>query len=118
MGMRRLVSLSSSHQRSMQLHAHLWQLLPSLALLLLLACQCSEGQALPQFSSEWHGWKLEHRKEYKTEREEMYRHVVWQSNKKFIETHNLYNASFGYTLAMNEMGDLVGIQDRHDKLEY
>ena len=35
------------------------------------------------------------------------RHVIWQANQQYIDTHNRYNASFGYTLAMNRLGDLV-----------
>ena len=94
-------SFSSPHQ-ALTGHTHL------LLSLLLLTCQVSQSAALPhQLSAEWHGWKLQHGKGYSSEREEVYRHVVWQSNKKFIEAHNLYNKTFGYTLAMNEMGDLV-----------
>ena len=33
------------------------------------------------------------------------RHVIWQANQQYIDTHNRYNASFGYTLAMNRLGD-------------
>ena len=93
----------SSHQ-SLRSHTNL---LLSL-ILLLLTCQFSQSVSLPhQLPAEWHGWKLEHGKGYSSEREEVYRHVVWQGNKKFIEAHNMYNKTFGYTLAMNEMGDLV-----------
>ena len=58
-------------------------------------------------SAEWHAWKSVHSKIYRSPREELERHVLWQSNKKFIEAHNIYNETFGYTLAMNEFGDLV-----------
>ncbi len=101
----KLSSTSSSPHQFLCCYAHLKQLLLSL-LLLLLTCEFSESQTL-QLSEEWHGWKVEHGKEYVSEREEVYRHVIWKSNKRFIEAHNLYNETFGYTLAMNEMGDLV-----------
>lgn len=52
-------------------------------------------------------WKSQHRKSYVSEREELFRHAVWQSNKKFIDAHNRFNQTFGFTLAMNELGDLV-----------
>lgn len=58
-------------------------------------------------SAEWHAWKSVHGKIYGTQREELERHVVWQANKKFIDTHNAFNATFGYTLGMNKFGDLV-----------
>ena len=39
------------------------------------------------------------------------RHSVWESNKKYIDTHNDDAADqLGYTLAMNEFGDLVGFR--------
>lgn len=65
------------------------------------------GRSLPQLSAEWHQWKADHGKGYVSEREELYRHVVWQSNKKLVDAHNQFNETFGYTLAMNGMGDLV-----------
>ena len=60
-----------------------------------------------QLPAEWHLWKSQHRKSYVSEREELFRHAVWQSNKKFIDAHNRFNQTFGFTLAMNELGDLV-----------
>ena len=64
----------------------------------------TESLGLPR---EWHSWKSEHGKSYLTQKEELERHVVWQANKKFIETHNVFNETFGYTLGMNEFGDMV-----------
>lgn len=69
----------------------------------------SRALTLPQLSQDWHLWKTEHGKGYGSVKEELYRHVVWQSNLRFIEAHNAFNKTFGYTLAMNEMGDLVRI---------
>ncbi len=60
---------------------------------------------------EWHHWKVAHGKGYSSKREELYRNVVWQSNKKFIDAHNAMNETFGYTLAMNIFGDMVRIGD-------
>lgn len=61
----------------------------------------------PALSAEWHTWKSIHGKSYQSHREELNRHSVWQANKKFIEAHNAKNKTLGYTLAMNELGDLV-----------
>ena len=77
------------------------------AAMLLTQFPGTEGRTLPQLSSDWHLWKSTHGKDYSSFREELYRHVIWQSNKRFIEAHNTFNYTFGYTLAMNQMGDLV-----------
>ena len=60
-------------------------------------------------SAEWHAWKSTHGKSYQSHREELSRHSVWQENKKFIDAHNAMNETLGYTLAMNEFGDLVSM---------
>ena len=49
----------------------------------------------------------EHKKQYGTIELELHRHTIWQSNKKFIDEHNEHADVFGYTVAMNEFGDLV-----------
>ena len=36
----------------------------------------------------------------------MRRNTIWQSNKKYIETHNANSDKFGYSLGMNGFGDL------------
>ena len=55
---------------------------------------------------EWQLWKSQHGKSYAHRAEELERHLIWASNRKYIEEHNT-NAIFGYTLAMNHFGDLV-----------
>ena len=62
-----------------------------------------------EFAAEWHTWKGDYGKSYLSELEELERHTVWLSNKKYIEEHNSRADAFGYTLAMNHLGDLVGI---------
>nr|CAH04632.1 cathepsin L [Suberites domuncula] len=62
------------------------------------------------FPEEWVAWKQEHSKEYTEELEELRRHTIWQSNKKFIDSHNSVSDKFGYTLEMNEFGDLSGVE--------
>lgn len=64
---------------------------------------------MPQYEyvEEWSLWKGQHQKSYASELEELDRHLVWLSNKKFIELHNANSHIFGYNLAMNHFGDLV-----------
>nr|CAQ03433.1 silcatein 2 [Spongilla lacustris]CAQ54052.1 silicatein alpha 4 [Spongilla lacustris] len=59
-----------------------------------------------EFVEEWHLWKGQHQKSYTSELEELERHAIWSSNKKYIEEHNARSDLFGYTLAMNSLGDL------------
>lgn len=58
---------------------------------------------------EWHAWKGIHNKKYENDHEELSRHVIWLSNQKYIDEHNKYADTFGYTLGMNRYGDLVRI---------
>ena len=73
----------------------------------IIILQCSLLEAKIELPAEWHMWKSSHGKEYASESEEIERHIVWQSNKRYIQTHNLFNDTFGFTLEMNEFGDLV-----------
>ena len=56
---------------------------------------------------EWHQWKAKHGKTYENDHDELKRHIVWQANQKYIDEHNKYADTFGYTLEMNKFGDLV-----------
>ena len=60
-----------------------------------------------EFLEEWNLWKGQHGKSYGCQQEELEKHIVWLSNKKYIEQHNANAHIFGYTLAMNQFGDLV-----------
>lgn len=60
-------------------------------------------------TAEWNLWKVEHGKEYSSEDEELERHAVWLSNMKYIQQHNANSDIHGFTLAMNEFGDMVRI---------
>lgn len=60
-----------------------------------------------EFLDEWRLWKTHHEKSYGTDMEELERHLVWLSNRKYIEAHNTNADVFGYTLAMNSLGDMV-----------
>jgi len=76
-------------------------------LVLLSVAALAAAAARFEFLEEWQMWKQQHRKEYQSEREELERHLVWLSNKKYIEQHNANSDIFGFTLAMNHFGDLV-----------
>lgn len=71
---------------------------------LLLAVVSLARVELP---AEWHVWKSRHGKSYESDNEELRRNVVWQSNQKYIDEHNKHSDVFGFTLGMNEYGDLV-----------
>ena len=60
-----------------------------------------------QYAEEWSLWKSEHFKTYESDLEDLERHLVWLSNKEYIDQHNANADLFGFTLAMNHLGDLV-----------
>ena len=49
-----------------------------------------------EFLEEWEMWKEQHGKGYQSEREELERHLVWLSNKKYIDQHNANTDVFGF----------------------
>lgn len=58
---------------------------------------------------EWHLWKATHGKSYTSNLEELEKHIVWRSNKAYIEQHNI-NAKRGiysYEVKLNHLADLV-----------
>ena len=76
----------------------------------LLFCQCVvaiQARNLFRFPQEWQLWKAEHGKLYSSELEELEKHLVWLSNKKYIEAHTAASDVFGYTLELNKFADLV-----------
>lgn len=80
-------------------------------LVVLCVMGVAMGNQLPkyEFKEEWLLWKRQHEKSYSTDLEELERHLVWLSNKKYIELHNANADVFGFTLAMNHLGDMVYI---------
>lgn len=76
-------------------------------LLALFALTAAEVQF--QFVEEWQMWKAQHGKSYGSVREELERHLVWLSNREYINAHNNNAHVFGYTLAMNHFGDIVSL---------
>ena len=70
----------------------------------------SHGSPVYQHSQEWRLWKSDHRKSYTTSSEELERHFIWLSNKKYIDAHNANVHVFGYSLSMNQYGDMVRVK--------
>ena len=66
-----------------------------------------------EFIEEWRLWKSHHGRAYTSHTEELERHLVWLSNKKYIEAHNKNDDMFGYTLSMNSFGDMVYRAKQH-----
>ena len=60
-----------------------------------------------EYREEWQLWKTKHGKSYESQREELERHLVWLSNREYINAHNANSDVFGFTLVMNHFGDLV-----------
>ena len=76
-------------------------------LVLLSAITLAAAAAKYEFREEWNLWKAQHGKSYSEEREELEKHIVWLSNRAYIEHHNANAKIFGFTLAMNQFGDMV-----------
>ena len=60
-----------------------------------------------EYGQEWRAWKVTHRRSYVTLVEELERFVIWRANQAFIDYHNSYADKLGFTLRMNQFGDLV-----------
>ena len=71
-----------------------------------------------EFVEEWKLWKAENERMYHTQQEELERHLVWLSNRKYIEAHNNNFNIFGYTLAMNGFGDMVNNSDANCRITH
>ena len=85
---------------------------------LLLVYQCAVSiesrtlrtqSAIYQFPEQWQMWKSAYGKSYLSQLEELDRHLIWLSNKKYIESHNGFSDVFGYTLKLNRFADLVSL---------
>ena len=92
------------------LHQDAMKLLLILQVALVLASPLTLGSQVGpgvELSEEWHLWKTEHSKNYEDEREELQKHAIWVSNMEYIEHHNEHADKHGFTLRMNQFGDLV-----------
>lgn len=93
------------------------ELLAFLSLAVLHLVVCSEIKREPQYEGEpvyealeeWKLWKSRHDRSYSSRLEELERHIVWLSNKAYVEQHNI-NAKrgvFSYQVRLNHLADLV-----------
>lgn len=81
-----------------------------LSVVVSLALSLDERKAhVYQFVEEWHLWKNTHGKNYDSHLEELEKHMVWLSNRAYVEHHNV-NARIGfysYHVKLNHFADLV-----------
>jgi cathepsin L len=84
----------------------------TLCLFVISFCEAERIGFNSELLEEWELWKTQHRKSYAHRVEELDRHLVWASNRKYIEEHNANADLLGYTLAMNHFGDLVRYGNR------
>lgn len=79
-----------------------------IAVSLASSSEKSESPVL-QHVEEWHLWKNAHGKNYNSHLEELEKHIVWLSNRAYVEHHNI-NARKGfysYQVKLNHFADLV-----------
>lgn len=70
-----------------------------------------KGAVLFEAVEEWHLWKAAHDKSYDSTLEELDKHIVWRSNKAYVDQHNI-NAKtgfFSYEVQLNHLADLVRV---------
>ena len=79
------------------------------AIIICLVLAIASCEVQYQHPEEWHLWKTEHGKSYESQREELERHLVWLSNREYINAHNKNAHILGFTLAMNHLGDIVSL---------
>ena len=60
-----------------------------------------------RYGLQWEAWKVTHSRNYLSLVEELERFVIWRANQAFIDYHNSYAHKLGFTLRMNQFGDLV-----------
>ncbi|XP_065883682.1 procathepsin L-like [Dysidea avara] len=72
----------------------------------IVALMCLAVASAVEYSADWQEWKDLHGKTYECEHEELARYTVYVANKAYIEEHNKNADAHGYTLKMNEFGDL------------
>ncbi|CAI8023152.1 Silicatein [Geodia barretti] len=79
----------------------------TLALLAVLAVKTAAAAVQFSHAEEWQMWKTQHGKSYGSVREELERHLVWLANREYINAHNQNSHIFGFTLAINHLGDIT-----------
>ena len=60
-----------------------------------------------QYQKEWEDWTSQFQKTYSSDEVALSRQIIWESNKVFVDNHNMNADKFGFTVEMNEFADLV-----------
>lgn len=89
-------------------------------LLLLVCVSClsfvSSNKAKFESLEEWNTWKDYHGKSYQSDRDEIEKHIVWLSNKEYVDQHNANAHIFGFNLDLNHLGDMVSEASTNSQL--
>ena len=80
------------------------------AVLVLSVIVAVHGGNRLEHPEEWQLWKTEHEKSYGSQREELERHLVWLTNREYINTHNENAHVTGFTLRLNQYADWVCVR--------
>ena len=78
-----------------------------LVLVLVLVVVDVQSHVRFEHPEEWQLWKTEHGKSYESQREELERHLVWLSNREYINAHNKNSVVTGFSLKLNHFADWV-----------
>ena len=78
-------------------HIHQSQSYRNKMKLLIVLSLCSIALAVRyEMPQQWNLWKSQHGKAYKSDKEDLERHLNWVSNKKYIDMHNANADVFGF----------------------
>ena len=58
------------------------------------------------YTAEWEMWKRQYGKQYNSDKEELMRHTIFETNMNHIDNHNSNSDTWGYTLGLNEFADI------------
>jgi C1A family cysteine protease len=71
-----------------------------------------------QYSALWNQFKVDFNKNFAAEAEESARYLVFKSNVDFITSHNSRAEEHGYTVGMNQFGDMSPAEFKEKMLTY
>lgn len=71
---------------------------------IVLACAVAMAAAF-DYTKEWEEWKDRFEKEYESDTMELYRHTIWEANKKRVDEHNSHLDTWSFRMEMNEFAD-------------
>merc|ERR1711959_124383 len=82
----------------------------------LAVASASAGE--PDYASLWAQWKAEFGKDYLSATEHDTRYLTFKDNVDFINTHNARAEEHGYTVGMNQFGDMNSAEFKKVMLTY